>query len=204
MLVFNPQFRSIYAYPRRSKVMVVAISVILGISTLVIVAKTSTLSDFVYAADKHRLPAILLKNWTYRLTELGELFVNFPMSKMPAELHLLIPCIGAFLLLLILGGLVVKRREAGPTELFLLGYMAILFAWPFYDVRFLVASYSPSVCLFSTICKDDQVARYRYRDLLLQFCGARSSCNCLQHSNYLRGLQIPRQIRRWQSESDLL
>jgi hypothetical protein len=136
MFVFNPQFRSIHAYPRRTKVMVVAISVILGISTLVIVARTSTLSDFVYAADKYRLPAILLKNWTYRLTELGELFVNFPMSKMPAYLHLLIPCIGALLLLLTLGGLVVKRREAGPTELFLLGYMGILFAWPFYDVRF--------------------------------------------------------------------
>jgi hypothetical protein len=136
MFVFNPQFNSIYAYPRRTKVMVVAISVILGICTLVIVARTFTLSDFVYAVDKYRLPAILLKNCTYRLTELGELFVNFPMSKMPEKLHFLIPCIGALLLLLTLGGLVVKRREAGPTELFLLGYMGILFAWPFYDVRF--------------------------------------------------------------------
>ncbi|MGB8474388.1 MAG: hypothetical protein WCE61_09910 [Candidatus Acidiferrum sp.] len=46
------------------------------------------------------------------------------------------PWIGFFALLLFLYGLVSRRAQVGPTEVFFVCYTAILFTWPFYDARF--------------------------------------------------------------------
>ena len=137
MVVCSPNLnRFLRALSRRTKVTIAVISVFAGIGTMGIVAKTSTLSDFIAVANKSSIFAVIFKIWSYRLTELGELFVNLPVSKMPAMIHIIFPCIGFVLFLLMLGGLAAKRRNAGPTEVFLICYMGILFAWPYYDARF--------------------------------------------------------------------
>ena len=79
---------------------------------------------------------MVLQILSFRLTEFGELFVNLPMSKTPTEVHFMVPWIGLILLLLTLFGLATKRREIGPTEIFLVCYLGIMFAWPYYDPKF--------------------------------------------------------------------
>jgi len=51
-------------------------------------------------------------------------------------IQVILPYVGFMVLLLALGGLVARRRNAGPTEAFMISYMCILFAWPYYDARF--------------------------------------------------------------------
>ena len=130
----------------RSKLIVVASSLPMFIGTIYIVLRTSSLSDF--SVEKVKIPNLVLQILFYRLTELGELFGNVPLTKMPARLQIIVPWMGFFLFLLVLSGLATKRREIGSTEIFLVCYMGILFVWPYYDARFwlpvipLVGAYS--------------------------------------------------------------
>ncbi len=55
---------------------------------------------------------------------------------MPTQLHFMVRCIGLILFLLTIVGLATKRRDIGLTDVFLVCYMGILFAWPYYDPRF--------------------------------------------------------------------
>jgi hypothetical protein len=80
--------------------------------------------------------ALILRILHYRLTELGELLANMPLSKLPTVVHFVMPSFGVVLLLLTLLGLATKGKRSGPTEVFLIGYLVILFAWPYYDARF--------------------------------------------------------------------
>ena len=71
----------------------------------------------------------------YRLTEFGELICNCPMSKIPNALHVVVPWIGLFLAVSTILGLASKWKGIGPTEVYLLSYIVVLLAWPFYDTR---------------------------------------------------------------------
>jgi hypothetical protein len=150
MIVCSPHFKSLLkCLSRRAKLIIVVISIFVGIVTVYVVAKTSTLSDFIGVAKESKISTLVLQNLSYRLTEFGELLVNLPMSKMPTKVHFMVPWIGLLLLLLTLIGLATKLKEVGPTEVFLVCYIGILFAWPFHDVKILVASHSSPNCLFS-------------------------------------------------------
>jgi hypothetical protein len=48
----------------------------------------------------------------------------------------MVPWLGLGLLLLILIGLATKRKATGPTEVFVVCYLGILFVWPYNDARF--------------------------------------------------------------------
>lgn len=135
MVVSNPQLKVfLKTLSRRTKVILAVICVVAGVGTMVIVAKTSTLADFVVIANMSEFSVV--RNCSYRLMELGEVFVNITMSKMPARLHVIVPFIGFGLFLLTLGGLAARRRDARPADVFLICYMGILFAWPYRDARF--------------------------------------------------------------------
>jgi hypothetical protein len=137
MIVSSPQFKSLLKrLSLRTKLIIVVVSVFVGIGTMYVVAKTSTLSDFIDVATKVKISTLVLQVLSYRLTELGELLGNFPLSKMPTKLHVMVPWIGLLLFLLTLFGLAAKRRKISPTEVFMVCYMGILFAWPYYDARF--------------------------------------------------------------------
>jgi hypothetical protein len=58
------------------------------------------------------------------------------MTKMPTKLHVIVPWMGLLLFMLTLFGLSTKRRKINPTEVFMVCYICILFAWPYSDARF--------------------------------------------------------------------
>jgi hypothetical protein len=139
MIVCSPHFKLLLKHlSRRTKLMILVVSVLLGVATLYVVAKTSPqryLLDFMSGVKGSSVPTLGLQILSYQLSELGELLVNIPMSKVPIELHFMMPWIGLPLFLLTLFGVATKRREIGPTEVYLICYIAILFAWPYYDAR---------------------------------------------------------------------
>jgi len=137
VIVCSPQFKSLLKrLSLRTKLIIVVVSVFVGIGTMHVIAKTSSLSDFIGVAKKAKISTLVLQILSYRFTEFGELLGNFPMTKMPTKLHVMVPWMGLLLFLLTLLGLVTKRRKISPTEVFMVCYMGIFFAWPYYDARF--------------------------------------------------------------------
>jgi hypothetical protein len=121
---------------RRVKLAIVVITIFVGLGTMYVVSRTSTLSDFIGIAKKSSTLSMAGISLSYRLTEFGELFVNLPTSKTPHAIRAIVPWIGLVLFLLTVLGLSTKRRRIGTTEVFLVCYMGILFVWPYYDARF--------------------------------------------------------------------
>jgi hypothetical protein len=137
MAVSSPQFKSVLKrFSRGTKVIIGVFFVIVGVGTIRVVAKTSSLADFFSVAKKSKISTLILQILSYRLTELGELLGNLPMTKLPAKLHVIVPWMGLLLFVLILLGLATKRKKISPTEVFLVCYMGTLFVWPYYDARF--------------------------------------------------------------------
>ncbi len=137
MIVSSPQFKSLLThFSRRTKVVIGVFFVVVGVGTMRVVAKTSSLSDFFSVAKNSKVSTLILQIFSYRLTELGELLGNLPTTKLPAKLHVIVPWMGLLLFLLILLGLATKRNKIRPTEVFLVCYMGTLFVWPYYDARF--------------------------------------------------------------------
>lgn len=137
VIVCSPHFKPMLEYlSRRTNLIIVVVCVSVGLGTVYIVAQTSTLSDFYGAVNHSRISTLVLNIISYRFMEFGELFVNIPASKMPSNIHVIVSWIGFLPLLLMLVGLGMKRREIGPTEVFIISYMGILFVWPYADTRF--------------------------------------------------------------------
>jgi hypothetical protein len=136
MIVCSPHLKSLLkSVPRRTKQIIVVLTIFAGIGTTYVVVRTSTLSDFIEVA-KDSIFSSASQILSYRLMELGELLVNVPISKMPTEIQFIVPWMGLLLLMLTLVGLTTKLRQIGPTEVFLMCYIGILYAWPFNDTRF--------------------------------------------------------------------
>ncbi|MBV9742938.1 MAG: hypothetical protein JO099_04190 [Acidobacteriia bacterium] len=135
MIVIRPRLRS-FLLVRRNQFTLALIFAVLGIGTTVVIAKTSTLSDFTWPLNRQAVVGLVATNVSYRLTEFGELFVNAPISKLPTSLHNLVLLIGGVPVGLLVWGVVLRRKVFGPSELFLIGYAAILLVWPYRDSRF--------------------------------------------------------------------
>jgi hypothetical protein len=71
----------------------------------------------------------------YRIGELGEIVVNMPRVALSPGLQSTLPYLGSFCLALILAGVWLKG-SLRPTDVFFVGYVVILFSWPYYDPRF--------------------------------------------------------------------
>ncbi len=135
-LVSSPPFKLLLErLSLRTKMVVVMIAVFVGAGSAYVFENTSYWRIFISNAKKANL-SLILQIVSYRLRELGEMFGNFPTTKMPAKLHVVVPWMGLFLFVLILFGLATKRRRIGPAEVFLVCYIGILFVWPYYDARF--------------------------------------------------------------------
>jgi hypothetical protein len=149
MAIVSPHLRlPLERRSRRARLIAFAVSAFLFIGTVLIVRKTSTLSDFVGAARQENMTALVFRILRYRLSELGELLTNLPVFRLPLRLHFAMTLVGFVLFLFVLIGLATTRRRIGPTEVFMIGYLAVLFTWPFNDARFwlpvipLVVTYS--------------------------------------------------------------
>jgi hypothetical protein len=73
---------------------------------------------------------------SYRMQEAGELFLNGTSGKLPQWVPFQL--LGLPLFIIVAAALYSRRRRAHIVDLFFLTYMAMIFAWPFFDSRFWV------------------------------------------------------------------
>jgi len=124
---------------------------------------TSTLSDYTVSRANifQQLPQIL----EYRMTELGEILLNVPASRIPVKIAEVLPAGGLVLLILAGSGMLIRRSVFGPTETFLCGYGCILFVWPYYDARFWLPVI-PLLSAFAAIAIERLTERFPVRRLV--------------------------------------
>ena len=121
----------------------VAISAIGVLACCVILARTSIIADlnlwlrhFEFATSNHTLIDLTSTILGFRLRELGEITANIPLIAMPESARQVIPWVGALLLTCLIWGLFLQRKVFGPTQVFVIIYVSLLLAWPYYDPRF--------------------------------------------------------------------
>jgi len=137
LLISSPEIRRFLKnIPVRIRFVVAILLIVAVLGTVLVVSNTSTLLDFTSVVGRSRLPDILSRISVYRVTELGELAINAPTSKLPAAVRVVVPWFGLAAFVLIIGGLLTKRQTLGTVEVFFVSYLCVLFAWPFYDARF--------------------------------------------------------------------
>jgi hypothetical protein len=120
----------------RSRSVVLIVSGVVAVGVVGAFAFTSSWRIFISDAKaRYRIVPLWLLPW-YRLKEFGELLVNFPTNRMPAALQGVVPWMGVPLLVLLVTGLAARRRQVSATDVFIVCYAIILFAWPYYDARF--------------------------------------------------------------------
>lgn len=113
-----------------------ACSIGMAIVLFVLVRRTFTVGDYGSGAGTDALPAVFMRSVGYRLSELGELFVNVPMSKLPFRLTAVMRAVGAIALALAAFGMTDGSRRWESVDAFLVAYCAVLLVWPFEDARF--------------------------------------------------------------------
>jgi hypothetical protein len=94
-----------------------------------------SLRDFRSTVHGHTLAFTIWSIIGYRLTELGQIAANVPLHVLPEFAQQLLPWVGALLLTTVIAGLFLKRKTFGPTDAFVVGYLAIMFAWPMSNPR---------------------------------------------------------------------
>jgi len=120
----------------RTKSVVWMISAVTASAVAGVFAFTSYWRVFISDAQaRYRIIPLSWLPW-YRLKEFGELLVNFPVYRMPATLQRVVPWMGFPLLLLLVVGLAARRGKISSTDVFMVSYAVVLFAWPYYDARF--------------------------------------------------------------------
>jgi hypothetical protein len=96
----------------------------------------------------------------FRLREIGELLLNIPASRL-GRLAPVIPLIGvaAGVALIRYAG----RCKVGPTEVYLLAYIAIIFLWPYNDTRFWIPVLPLMFAEFFSVARPWSFAGWRRR-----------------------------------------
>ena len=118
-----------------AKIVAASMAAIAGAITLWIGSKTATLIDWHIVRTGHSVIEFERQVIDFRFSELGEMAFNMPRVSFPAAVQNVLPFVGVAVFGCVLAGGILKRRF-GPTEAFILSYIAILFLWPFYDPRF--------------------------------------------------------------------
>jgi hypothetical protein len=137
MIASSPQSASLLkVLPVRTKLIVAAAGALVGGGATLLLARTPYWGYFVGGVQKRSVSAWMLHILSSWLAHLGELFGNFPISKLPTKLHVIVPWMGSLLFLLLLLGLATKRKKVSPTEVFMVCYMGAVFLYPFSDARY--------------------------------------------------------------------
>ena len=111
-----------------------AFAVILVLGWIAVKLNVS-LRDLESTTQGHTLAYTAASIIEFRLRELGQITANVPLHALPEVAQRIVPWAGALSLATIISGLFLKRKTFGPTDAFVIGYFAILFAWPLYDPR---------------------------------------------------------------------
>jgi len=94
-----------------------------------------SLRDFRSTVQGHTLAYTVSSIVGYRLSELGQITANVPLHVLPESAQHVFLWVGALSLTTVIAGLFLKRKTFGPTDAFVVGYLAIMFAWPLSNPR---------------------------------------------------------------------
>lgn len=126
--------------PRRIYLALVAINTLGLFASALSVRLTSSTAGFPCISSPSDAIHLLAKCLFCRLTELGELILNIPTSRLTPSVSRVCILAGAICLACLLTSLVLQLRTFSytirPTDLYLSIYLAILLVWPFGDARF--------------------------------------------------------------------
>ena len=118
-----------------------------------------SLRDFRSTVHGHTLAYIISSIIGYRLTELGQITANVPLRVLPEFARDVFPWVGALSLTAVIVGLFLKRKNFGLTDAFVVGYLAILFAWPMSNPR-LWLPIIPLLIFYCVLTVEHLVARH--------------------------------------------
>jgi len=123
-------------YKGRSILIAALVLVAIAVPLIVILGHTTYIQEAldVYA-NGHGL-RMISTILSCRFEEWGELTINMPVSKLPASLGAVMPLVGLVAFCVAILAIWQRRRSFGALEIYLLGYSAILFIWPYKDTRF--------------------------------------------------------------------
>jgi len=118
-----------------------------------------SLRDFRSTVHGHTLAYTASSIIEYRLSELGQITANVPLRVLPEFAKHVLPWVGALSLTTVIVGLFLKRKTFGPTDAFVVGYLAIMFAWPLSNPR-LWLPIIPLLIFYCTLTIAHIVARH--------------------------------------------
>ena len=72
----------------------------------------------------------------YRTEELGELAVNFPLTRISGNISWFLIIIGSIVFMCIIRGIWLRRKDYGVVDYFFITFMGLLLFWPYQDARF--------------------------------------------------------------------
>ena len=135
-MISKPEINStIRGCSTKIKIAGASLIVLAGAGTAWIVMHFSTLGDWKQVLIGHHFLEAAYGILHFRLRELGEITLNIPSQMLPAKADDLLMVIGALLMMVLLAGIHI-RGQLGPTGIYVLGYLLIMFTWPYYDPRF--------------------------------------------------------------------
>lgn len=148
--------------------LVIATSTILLLGFLV--SRTSYFHEATTIYASTGLSQAVIYNVSYILKAWGEIAINIPASKSFWLLKLLYPLMGALVFVLVLRGLWLRRQVFGTVEIYILGFIFILFVWPYYGVR-LWLPIVPLLMGLVTLACQQQFKRFRLKWVAILYLG---------------------------------
>jgi hypothetical protein len=136
-IVGQPQIKRSVAH-RSARWKIAGLAMAAAITALVAweIYNTSTLRDFTASLGGHGVLEPISRLLDYRLKELGEIIVNWPAPALSPRVQNLLPYAGFLTLLLVLGGVIARRKQFNVADIFFISYALVILVWPFYDPRF--------------------------------------------------------------------
>lgn len=120
--------------------------------------------------DDSSVTDFLLTHAGWKLSELSEILLNLPASRIPSSVQPLFLIGGALLTLLVARGLWLHRARFGPVEFYLLAYAVTVLLWNHRDARYWFPVL-PLLLLYLWIALEDLGKNRVIRGASLTWCG---------------------------------
>jgi hypothetical protein len=129
-------------------------------STIILVVNSKYFGEALQAYYSHGgfLKGILML-WGVRLRELGELFINIPITKIPGKLAPIIPFIGLAFLGMLIYIFYNRRNKLLLVDYYIVSYLLIIFFWPYKDPRFWLPIMPLLICEIAFLAKKMNISR---------------------------------------------
>jgi hypothetical protein len=137
MVLLRPEVRRYFARSVRT-IAAAALFAALGcLAVAWLVYTTSTLRRaFQGVLAGHTIAGWASGILAFRLKELGEITINLPFTALSPAMQRVVPFAGAAAAAFVCAGLISRRRQFAPVDVFFVSYASVILVWPYYDPRF--------------------------------------------------------------------